>query len=184
MRGLIALVLVIGAGLGWIVRSARIQREAVAAIEEDGGGAYYHWNWMKGSSNPGGEPWAPRWVVDLIGADYFGHVTAVWLSQNSVASDAVMEKAGRLTRIQRLGLDRSSISDTGLAHLKGLTELSDLSLSGTRVTDAGLAHLAGLTRLLRLDLERTRISGAGLAWIPTGKKTANGITGLPACFSL
>ena len=23
-----------------------------------------------------------------------------------------------------------------------------------------------------------------LAWIPTGKKTANGITGLPACFSL
>jgi hypothetical protein len=27
-------------------------------------------------------------------------------------------------------------------------------------------------------------SGESLAWIPTGKKTANGITALPACFSL
>ncbi len=33
VRGLIVLVLVIGAGLGWIVRSAQVQREAVAAIE-------------------------------------------------------------------------------------------------------------------------------------------------------
>ena len=33
VRGLIVLVLVIGAGLGSLVRSARIQREAVAAIK-------------------------------------------------------------------------------------------------------------------------------------------------------
>ena len=32
VRGLIVLVLVIGAGLGWLVRSAHIQRDAVAAI--------------------------------------------------------------------------------------------------------------------------------------------------------
>jgi hypothetical protein len=34
VRGLIVFVLVIGAGMGWLVRSARIQCEAVAAIEQ------------------------------------------------------------------------------------------------------------------------------------------------------
>ena len=37
VRGMIVVVLVIGGWLGWLVRSARIQREAVAAIEEAGG---------------------------------------------------------------------------------------------------------------------------------------------------
>ncbi len=34
VRGLTVLVGVIGAGLGWLVRGARIQHEAVAAIEQ------------------------------------------------------------------------------------------------------------------------------------------------------
>lgn len=37
VRGLIVLVLVVGAGLGWLVRCAQIQREAVAAIQNAGG---------------------------------------------------------------------------------------------------------------------------------------------------
>jgi hypothetical protein len=37
VRGLIVLVLVIGAALGWFVRGARTQRDAVAAIERAGG---------------------------------------------------------------------------------------------------------------------------------------------------
>jgi hypothetical protein len=37
VRGLIVVVLVIGVWLGWLVRSARIQREAVAAIRIAGG---------------------------------------------------------------------------------------------------------------------------------------------------
>ena len=81
VRGLIVLVLVIGGGLGWIVRSARIQREAVAAIVNAGGGVLYDWEWSNGKSIPGGKPRAPRWIVDLIGVDYFGHVTEVWLYQ-------------------------------------------------------------------------------------------------------
>ena len=38
IRGLIVLVLMIGVGLGWLVRSARIQREAVTSIQHAGGG--------------------------------------------------------------------------------------------------------------------------------------------------
>ena len=77
VRGLIVLVLLIGAGLGWIVRSARIQRNAVVAIEKAGGSVSYDWERSNGNDVPGGKPWAPRWLVDLVGVDYFGHVTAV-----------------------------------------------------------------------------------------------------------
>jgi hypothetical protein len=51
VRGLIVLVLVIGAGLGWIVRSARMQREAVAAIKNAGGSVSYDWRWSNGNSD-------------------------------------------------------------------------------------------------------------------------------------
>jgi hypothetical protein len=37
VRGLIVLVLVVGAGLGWIVHPAHVQRDAVAAITMAGG---------------------------------------------------------------------------------------------------------------------------------------------------
>ena len=40
VRGVIVLVLVIGVGMGWIVRRARIQRDAVAAIENAGAQRY------------------------------------------------------------------------------------------------------------------------------------------------
>ena len=80
VRGLIVVVLVIGAWLGWLVRSARIQREAVAAITRTGGEVSYNWEWNNRNPIPGGPPQALRWLVDLIGVDYFGHVTEVSLT--------------------------------------------------------------------------------------------------------
>src|SRR5262245_46876506 len=79
VRGLIVVVLVIGIWLGWIVRRARIQREAVAAIKNAGGFVAYEWEWANGTLIPGAKPWAPRWLVDLIGVDYLGRVTDVQL---------------------------------------------------------------------------------------------------------
>ena len=43
VRGLLILVLVVGGWLGWVARSARTQREAVAAIQLQGGWVYYDW---------------------------------------------------------------------------------------------------------------------------------------------
>ena len=37
LRALMVLVLLIGAGLGWLVRSAHVQRDAVAAVRRAGG---------------------------------------------------------------------------------------------------------------------------------------------------
>jgi hypothetical protein len=163
MRGLIASVIIVGAALGWIVRQAHVQRDAVAAIEEAGGAVRYDWEWSNGKSSPGGKPWAPGWLVRLIGVDYFGHVTAAGLHHVSAAtSDAAMAQVGRLTRVESLHLDHSSVSDSALRHLKDLTHLNDLVLYRTEVSDAGLMHLKGLTSLSYLQLDGTQVTDAGV----------------------
>src|SRR5262245_30946246 len=48
IRGLIILVLVLGGGLGWVVRHAQIQHDAVAAIRGAGGSVWYNWQWKNG----------------------------------------------------------------------------------------------------------------------------------------
>ena len=83
VRGLIVMVLVVGAATGWLVRSARIQRNAVAAIQKAGGVVNYDWEsraanygcYASSGSGHAPEPWAPKCLVKLIGIDYFGHVT-------------------------------------------------------------------------------------------------------------
>ena len=75
--GLMVVVLSVAIGLSWIVRSSRVQRDAAAAIEKTGGEVFYDWEWKDGSPVPNGKPWSPKWLTDLIGVDYFGHV--VWV---------------------------------------------------------------------------------------------------------
>ena len=43
VRGLIVFLIVVGAGLGWIVRQAHVQGDAVAAIRATGGAVRYDW---------------------------------------------------------------------------------------------------------------------------------------------
>jgi internalin A len=160
VRRLIVLVLLTGGWLGWTVRQASIQRDAVAAITKDGGNFSYDWEWRDGKSM-GGIPLAQRWLVDRIGVDYFGHVTRVTLFPG--ATDGVLVKVGRLNQLQELNLYRSSVSDAGLSHLKGLTELTTLYLGQTAVTDAGLAHVRGLANLREFCVDSTNVSDAGLA---------------------
>jgi hypothetical protein len=53
VRALIVLVLVVGGGLGWTVRSARDQFAAVKAIEAAGCNVSYQWEWKDGRSISG-----------------------------------------------------------------------------------------------------------------------------------
>jgi hypothetical protein len=94
VRGMIVLVLVIAGWLGWLVRSARIQREAVAAIERFGGRVSYDWEWNNETSIPGRKPWAPIWLMDLIGVDrrildrrkmtYVNRLCKAWTSKHAL----------------------------------------------------------------------------------------------------
>jgi hypothetical protein len=161
VRGLIVFVIVVGAGLGWIVREAHVQRDAVAAIRIAGGTVQYDWEWRDGMAIPRGKPPAPRWLIDLIGDDYFGHVTVVGFSVNSSVTDATFAEVGHLTRVEELFVSSENVCDARPMHLL-LTKLNRLDLHDTRVTDAGLRHLNGLTSLSHLWLYHTRVTHAGI----------------------
>ena len=47
-------------------------------------------------------------------------------------------------------------------HLKALTKLKRLDLENTQVTDAGLVHLKGMTNLKRLYLDNTQVTDEGV----------------------
>ena len=52
---------------------------------------------------------------------------------------------GQLDRLEKLSLDGSLVSDSGLMHMEGLTRLRWLNLRDTKIGDAGVDHLRRLT---------------------------------------
>jgi hypothetical protein len=175
VRGLAVLVLVIGGLLGWAVRSARIQRNAVAAILDAGGTvqsrAQLHGHWINY-----GKFWVPTWAVDRIGVDYFVRIDAVSLDS---AIDATLLHAGQLTGLRKLRLPGSSVTDKGLRVIETLTELRSLDLAGASISDDGLKSLEGLTELRVLSLGHTKIGDQGL--IHLGRLTNLRVLLIPNC---
>jgi hypothetical protein len=164
VRTMLVLVLVTGGWLGWFVRSARIQHDAVAAVERGGGSVTYSWQWKNGREIPYADqsPPRPKWLVDLFGIHYFGHVTKV-VNVTAGNADAGMGSIGTLRGLESLELGGFLVTDAGLRHLKDLTSLQSLDISCCDVTDEGLVYLKGLTGLKVLSLRRTWVTDAGLA---------------------
>jgi hypothetical protein len=178
LRALLIIVLVLGAWLGWFVRMARVQREAVAAIEKAGGSVAYDIDWRNEGFNPYARPWTPmrlldgklwgtKWLIHHLGIDYFGSVVTADLIPSRAnnptrADDATLALVGQLARLQSLRLTGTAVTDAGLAYLAGLTSLRDLQMGNTQITDAGLAHIRELVELRSVLLFNTRITDAGL----------------------
>jgi hypothetical protein len=162
VRALLLLVLLIGCWLGWMVRAARIQHEAVEAIQEAGGRIMYDWEWENDFPMKNEGPRVPKWLVDRLGIDYFGAVVyvefnvfdtyvmvkgkdagfdAARLQSYRRRFDAALAQVGRLRRLEELKLSSSEVTDAGLKHLMGLTALKKLELGSTQVTDAGVQEL-------------------------------------------
>jgi hypothetical protein len=57
VRASMVLVLLLGGGIGWVVRIARIQRGAVAAIQRAGGRVWYSWEFKDGKPISNSRPW-------------------------------------------------------------------------------------------------------------------------------
>ncbi len=202
------LVLVLGGGLGWIVHQAKVQRDAVDAITRiEGGSIAYDWQFRPDRTfDPQGKPLAPKWLVDWLGPDYFGHV--VWVHLGKQSGDAEMAHVLRLPRLVTFSDVGSGITDAWAVHLGDLPELEEVTLfdakhvtgatlagmsrlarlkslrvHGIPVRDDDLAALAGLTSLQTLGLFSTKITDAGLAHLQglvglqTLRLDGNAITG-------
>ena len=176
VRTRMILVLLVGGGFGWTVqtvRSARVQREAVAAIERVGGYVFYdcdrdpnrfvtvrrpthHKGMPKPQNMPGLKP------SFRVGIDYFHNVVEIVLP--GFLSDDELALIGRCPQVEKVWHAGPShgITDAGLAHVDGLASLKELDLSYSGITDAGLVHLKGMNSLEQLDLSRTRVTDDGL----------------------
>ena len=119
----------------------------------------YQWEYNKGASIKNGKPWWPKWLVGLLGIDYFGHVT---LAHAGRCSDDDLFHIASLSRLERLSIPGSSVTDVGMERLQGLNNLQSLIIFSTKIGDAGLVNLSGLSNLRVLELRETRISDAGL----------------------
>jgi hypothetical protein len=159
LRALMLLIVVVAAWLGWICHRARVQREAVAAIEGAGGTVFYDWQLEPATLRlKAGSPY-PGWFRGHLGPGFFEEVIAVTVFE---AEGSEMAHIGRFRHLQSLDV-RGKVTDAGLAQITGLTDLRWLFLSDTGITDTGLATIASLTNLQALDLSNTRITNAGLA---------------------
>ena len=92
-----------------------------------------------------------------------GEVVEIVLYGTSVTDSGLVHLKG-LTKLETLGLGFCpKITDAGMVHLKGLTNLQSLDLRKTKITDAGLVHLKGLNKLQWLYLMGTKVTDAGVS---------------------
>jgi hypothetical protein len=87
--------------------------------------------------------------------------------RRSNVTDEDLKQWKALKNLKQLNLWDAKVSDAGIAALSELTSLESLELGETGITDAGLASIAKLTALRELDLARTKISDAGLKSLAT-----------------
>jgi hypothetical protein len=129
-------------------RSRQIQRKAELALQSVG-------------AREAGKSSIPFSVIDHSGR-YGTHSSDEHLAELGRVSQTT-EAANYLMAIY---LNRSPVSDEGLAHLETYHELRVISLTATQVTGRGLKALAGLGKLSALSLRATPIDDEGLANLP------------------
>jgi Leucine rich repeat/Leucine Rich repeat len=167
VRTLMIVVFLLAGGLGWVVHLAHVQRDAIAAIRSGGGDTTYNWQLKRSPDghrrlNPKARPRAPKWLIDSLGPDFFGHVELVRLGPRNQLE--VMKHLGELDRLRGLtfftGIDLtplasatlSSLPNTGLSRFKGFWNLATADQSPPQVDGANFKYLKHMTRLEYLNL--------------------------------
>ena len=82
--------------------------------------------------------------------------------QRTAVTDAGLAHLKNLTTLKLLFLDETNVSDAGMKHLAGLRWMRHLYLGSTQVTDAGIVHFKGMGDLFALGLQKTKTGDAGL----------------------
>jgi hypothetical protein len=136
LSSLAVFVTLLCVSLAWLAYERNLVRERVAAIEAI----------EKLGGNVGFDskkPFRPTWLRSLVGDNTPGEVIEV-------------------------AIHNPQFSDADLIHLTGLPELNYLYLNKTHVTDAGLARLVKLKKLKVLSLWRSKeVTDAGLTDLKT-----------------
>ncbi|MEZ6125230.1 MAG: protein kinase [Planctomycetaceae bacterium] len=88
-----------------------------------------------------------------------------YVSGSQIDNDCLKTICESFSSLEYLFVERSSITDLGLVHLRKLTNLKTLSLTLAPVTDAGTSHLVAVYSLQQLLIQGTQISSRAVAEI-------------------
>ena len=81
---------------------------------------------------------------------------------NSPIGDNGLAPIEGFTRLERLGLAQTRLTDSGTKHLSTLSNLVELDLQQPSIGDSGVRPLFDLPRLWNLNLVNTSVTDAGL----------------------
>lgn len=178
--------------LGLYVHRVENQRVAVAALRSAGAQVYYSWEVnADGVVDPARLRGGRRELAEYVGVDYLSDVAVVsigpgddaafrplaavkslrWLCVRGSAReesrnldvDRGLEYIKDCTKLHRIDLEASGLTDDGLSWLHGLTKLHELSVRDNVVTDIGASRIAALASIESLDVGWTRITDDGVA---------------------
>ncbi len=182
LRGLMILVVVVGAGLGWVARTVRTQRAAIATVKAAGGWIMldYHGQTVTYADARGNlvlknEPIARAWLRRWLGDELFQDVRTVatmpgpvtpefWAAvanfdrlhdlqlQNVTAVAPVPAALGRLPELRFLHAFGPGLDDQAVAGLAKFTSVRTLNIGESSASDAAFASFAALKRLEDLSL--------------------------------
>lgn len=93
----------------------------------------------------------------------------IYLEDCRVSDEGAALSLPRMTRMRRLSLSRTDVTDEGLESVGACQRLEDLRLSDTGITDATLELLADLPELQVLYVERTGVTADGIAQLKAVK---------------
>ncbi|MCH8829091.1 MAG: hypothetical protein IID45_05890, partial [Planctomycetes bacterium] len=108
--------------------------------------------------------------VEFYSQDKRDEVQSIRFPRETTDETLKILKTNRFSRVTKVDLSNTQITDKGLESLAGLDNLTSLDLNNTAVTDKGLEHLKTLTNLTSIDLGDTRITDAGLKKLYVFKK--------------
>lgn len=163
--------------LAWRLHRAKQQREAVKAIAAAGG--WVHYDYQLGDSraadiDPEARPWEPKWLLDLVGIDFFHDVAEVNMVYNEDSGSRrdnyhrikIGPQLAHFPRLRVLLLKDEIVDDAGMAYVGRLKRLECLYFwDATKITDAGAKHLRNMPRLRYIHLSTSQVGDEGLAAI-------------------
>ena len=92
-----------------------------------------------------------------IQKDSEGYVIEINLAGQSVGNSD-LKQITRHTRLQKLWLSSTGVTDAGLIDLQSMKRLRVLGLARTGITDAGLKHLAAIKSLREIYFFPTKVT--------------------------
>jgi hypothetical protein len=160
LRTLLIFMTLFAVSFGWWSYKARQQRALVKLLRRPDVMISYDIESYDGSGKRCAyRGYAPLWLVNFLGIDYFANVDNVWLFNGN---DADLQRITGFTQLTRLTVLGSETTDRGVSHIATLRYLTNLSIQGQKVSDQGLANLGSLTELKSLIHRDTQITDAGV----------------------